>query len=205
MARKGGRKKGTKVMSRKPSKILGSVYKQPVLLERNCVLKSYTISNQFTGDAIAFKLSDLPNFVDITNLFDYYKFMGVKIKFIYAHNSSEPGTNFNLPNLVYAYDYDDASVPPNEDALLERNTTKFKRLDKPVTMYIKPRVISETYNNGITTAYAVSKGENPYIDSGYNSVNHFGLKYGVVLNGPQNLNGILKIYATYYIKCLHTN
>lgn len=198
-------KKRQKMKNRAPKRILGSVYNMPVMIKRSVALKTTTINNQFQGDAIAFKLSDLPNNADITNLFDYYKFMGVKIKFIYSHNSSEAGAiGFNLPNLVYTYDYDDANLPLSENELLERSTTKLRRMDKPISMYIKPKINNEIYNNGITTAYALSKGENPYIDSSNSGVNHFGLKYGIVLNSAQNGNGVLKVYATYYLKCLHT-
>lgn len=203
--KKVGRKSGSKMMTRKPSKLLGSIYNMPVAIKRNVLLKTTTINNQFQGDGIGFKLSDLPNVADITNLFDYYKFIGVKIKFIYSHNSSEAGSvGFNLPNLLYTYDYDDANLPASENELLERNTTKIKRLDRPITMYIKPKINNEIYNNGITTAYALAKGSNPYIDSSNSGVNHFGLKYGIALNASQAGNGVLKVYATYYLKCLHT-
>lgn len=181
-----------------------SLYKKPVSIKRSLVLTSTVINNQFQGNGIAFKLSDIPNVNDIINLFDYYKIVGVKLKFIYSHNSSDAGATFGIPNLVYTYDYDDANLPLNEDALLERNTTKIRRMDKPISMFIRPKINNEIYNNGVTSGYALQKGTNPYIDCNNSSVNHFGLKYGIVLNAAQTANGILKLYATYYIKCLHT-
>lgn len=187
-------------MLRKPS-----VYQKPVYIKRNCVLTTTTINNQFTGNGISFKISDLPNVSDITNLFDYYKIVGVKLKWIYTHNSSEAGAvGYGLPNLVYTIDYDDANLPANEDALLERNTTRIKRMDKPITLYLKPKINNEIYNNGVVSGYALSKGQVPYIDTSNASVSHFGVKYGIVLNAAQTGNGIMKLYATYYLKCLHS-
>lgn len=147
---------------------------------------------------LAFSLSDLPQSSDFTNLFDFYRLCGVKLMFIYQANSNDTGTGIasQLPILHYIADNDDNIGFPNENTALEKEGIKTRRLDKPFTYYLTPRVTPEVFNNGITTGYMLGN-KKQWLDCNSPAITHFGLKAWLQC-GSNSQN--LKIYATYYLQ-----
>lgn len=177
----------------------GGVPKMPITnIKRKCSKLDLAISNsqQITFN---FQLNDLPNPSDFTNLFDFYRICAVKLHFIPQANSNDTGALdvLSIPVIHYIADYDDNIGFANESQALEKEGVKTRRLDKPFTYYIVPRVSNEIYNNGITTAYALNKSKQ-WIDSNSSSVAHFGLKGWITTANAFTLR--LKVYATYYLQ-----
>lgn len=154
----------------------------------------YTLSTQF-------KLSSVIDVADLTQLYDRYKIVGVKLKIHYLHNASFiPGNTANLPTLYWAFDGDDADVPANTTAVAVKGYCKSTVLNanRPLTVYIKPRITKEIYNSPITTGYSSEKA--CWLDCNSSSIPHFGLKLAVTdwVGGAENNNAI-RIQPTYYL------
>lgn len=159
------------------------------------------------GQGREFKLSDLPNVTEFTNLFDAYRIRGVKLDFLPIYNSHEinegpaasPFDRVGMPIITYARDYDDAMAPAGEDTLLQYSTNSRLVLSNKKSIYIRnPRVAQSVYKSGVTAAYAEAK-KNLWIDCANADVPHYGLKYYVP---TINLSKILyiRVYATYYLE-----
>lgn len=134
--------------------------------------------------AMDFQLSYLPNFGEFTDLFDKYKINYVDVQFIYDHNAAEinssAGTNSNanmgIPTLYFVRDYDDRAVLTSVDNYLEYEDCVVRRMDKPMTFRVYPRVSMAAYS-GAWTSYTNSKA--PWLDCNSPSVQHFGIKWGI--------------------------
>lgn len=191
--KRSSKKYGTKKYSRIYKKTLFPI----TYIKRKCLKYDLLLagSGQIT---LNFALSDLPNSTDFTNLFDFYRICGVKLNFIFQANSNDTGATgaLSLPVLHYIMDLDDSIGFANENQALEKEGIKTRRIDKPFTYYMKPRVSNEIYNNGITTAYALGN-KKQWIDCNSSGVAHFGLK-AWISSGANT--GQLKIYATYYLQ-----
>lgn len=99
------------------------------------------------GAALLFKLTDVPNSSDFTNLFDSYRIIGVKLTFRLMDNPdssnyinfvlSTQGANF-YPKLWYMIDRDD-STTPTVATIRERANARCKvlRPDRFITVFIK--------------------------------------------------------------------
>lgn len=176
-----------------------SMYNKPLIMKRSCIKFDATI----TGGPLSlnFTLSDLPNVTDITNLFDYYKIKGVKLKFMYLSNfnSTTQVPASALPMIHYCVDYDDSTSFASENQALERGNIHSRRLDKPFTYYIKPKANAELYKTATTTGYAIKGSQ--WIDTNDNTVPHFGFKSYIQSGAGAYVTplGVLKVYATYYL------
>lgn len=148
------------------------------------------------GGAFQAQLNQVEQWGDFAQLFDRYKISGVKLKFIPLTNSSEVGNA--VPMIAYAIDLDDASVPSSYAELNQKYNVHKKRLDKPCSIYIKPRVASSIYS-GLTSGYAV--GKPMYIDCNDPGVPHYGLKYWIrdMSLGSTTTNTVVRIETTYYL------
>lgn len=148
------------------------------------------------GGAFQGQLNQVQAYTDFVSMFDRYKISGIKLKFIPLTNSSEVGNA--VPMIAYAIDLDDASVPSSYAELNQKYNVHKKRLDKPCSIYIKPRVASSIYS-GLTTGYAV--GRPMYIDCNDAGVPHYGLKFWIrdMSLGATTTNTVVRIETTYYL------
>jgi len=133
-----------------------------------------------------FRLSDVDNVTDFTNLFDNYRIIGVKLTFRLMTNPDSnnflnstvftQGANF-YPKLWWVRDDDDGNVLSVAD-IRERNGSKCRILfpNKFLSIYVKyPRVLDEIVDNaGGTTVAAAPKAM--WIKTAGTNTQHFGLK-----------------------------
>ncbi|MEO5351358.1 MAG: hypothetical protein H7836_17210 [Magnetococcus sp. YQC-3] len=139
-----------------------------------------------TSHTFTFRLSDVDNVTDYTNLFDNYRIIGVKLTFRLMTNPDSnnflnstvftQGANF-YPKLWYLKDYDDGNTLTVAQ-IRERAKAKCRILNpnRFVTIYVPyPRPLDEIVDNGgATTVIAANK---PYwIKSDGVNTQHFGLK-----------------------------
>lgn len=153
-----------------------------------------------TGLSAQFKLNSVIDPADITSLFDRYKIIGVKLKIHYLSTvGTTTGAN-NLPTLYYAFDGDDATTPVTAQAVLTKGYCKSKVLNanRPLSVYIKPRLTKEIFNSPVSTGYSSEKA--CWLDASYSQIPHYGLKFWLSdwVGGDENNNAI-RIQPTYYL------
>lgn len=153
-----------------------------------------------------FKLSSVNQPSDLTNLFDRYKISGVCLKIQYLQNVGSPqgvpnvgAVYSNLPTIVYAFDGDDANVN-TADVIQQKGYAKTRVLNanRPLSVYIRPRVTKEIYNSTISTGYSSEKA--CWLDANSSSIPHFGLKMSIRdWVSAENTNA-LRITPIYYLQ-----
>lgn len=162
----------------------------------------YTGVTHFVGNGVSgnYRLAQLPNYTEFTNLFDQYKIAGVQQKFVYSANSQDPSSTSALPMLGFIHDYDDGTALSSLNDYLQYPNHKVYRMDKPVIKtFFRPKSALAVYS-GAFTSYARN---NNWIDVGSPSVEHYGLKWYIDPMIPgigSNVIGKLRIYITVYLK-----
>lgn len=159
-----------------------------LMTKRQFVADSLTIARDQTAgiwdNLIAgtdFRLSQVPDYSEFTNLFDQYRILKAKVTFLPSFNAGDAlggatTTFFPIPYFTYATDSDNADAPHSQAALMEYGNARTVRLDKPVTVTITPRVAQSVYKAGATNGYAEGKA-GQWIDCETPDVQHYGLKW----------------------------
>lgn len=177
-----------------------------VAITRSWVMDNIGIKQSFPY-GYAFKLSDLPNYTELTGLFDCYKITGVKLFFIPCHNSREMGELTyapQIPQVHYCFDPDNNSPPASLNAVLERQGSRSKSLAYPFSVYLTPTTTSSVYATGVTSAYKLNS-KSAWIDSDNANVEYYGFKMWIEGATTQNFYFNLKIVAKYYVKLKWAN
>lgn len=161
------------------------------------------------GSSLQFKLESVIDPTDLSQLFDRYKIVGVKLKCLFMQNTSDTAGGSMLPLLHYAQDYDDSSVPTSELAVMSKAYCKTKVLNanRPFSIYLKPRVTKtlDTVTGGSITAIGLSSERSPFIDCSYQAVPHYGLKMWCDFWNVINVQNVpepklaFKIQPVYYL------
>lgn len=155
--------------------------------------------------SMKFRLDQLMNSTDITNLCDQYKINSVKVDLhvngmsnIYLNNAGS-----TQPWLEYIQDHDDATVPTIAQ-IREKMGVKTKYFSGnrfKVSMGVRPRVADAIFGSGVTTAYAVNK-KSQWINATYPNAEHYGLKgvlHNVQLSGTANVSSLFDWNVTQYV------
>ena len=163
--------------------------KQPVQFFTRTVYAPAQITTSSTVDtfgALQFNLNQIPNVAEFTALYDQYQIKGIQWTLLPRWNSGEGGdptvVNNNLISPVFTVlDYDDATAPSSLDDLMQYQNLKQTRNAVPHRRYFKPQVLISNYRTALTTGYAPKK--NQWLDIAQPDIPHFGLKYGIPVNG----------------------
>lgn len=149
--------------------------------------------------AFSFKLTDLPQYTDFTNLFDQYKITGVKLDFIpFADNVSwevaSNGAAVSAPGgpLMIAADYDDVSVPASASDMLSRQNVKVVPVGRRYQMFIRPK-FNDVANS---TTVVPARG---FIDCDTATAPHYGIKCWMAAPNVSNTSFTYQVWATYYV------
>lgn len=159
-------------------------------------------------------LNNIPNVTEFSNLFDQYKIHKVVLKIVSYQTSStvapSDGTVGGLTGgfFHYAIDHDDVSVPAASEVgvntLRQYPSYKKRRIvqNRPTVIVIRPKVQTTMLGNLGGDAYGPAR-RNPWIDMGYLTVPHFGLKGVVEMFNPNDNVSIIPLYieTTYYFSC----
>ena len=134
-------------------------------------------------------LSDLPNYTELTNLYDQYCIKGVELKIIPKHtqssqtfqvdSGSSPGMiTVNTEGTIHTVlDYNQLGAGFGINDLVQYQNHRMGRTNKIHKRYFKPSTLTSTYNGGVTSAYAVQKDK--WISCANAGVPHYGL-YGAI-------------------------
>lgn len=148
-----------------------------------------------------FKLDDLDNSSSLSGVFDLYRINAVVLRFWpITNNYVTPVTgipNANIPTLQWATDYTDATAPSTPAVLSRFANLHSVQWNKPISIKLRPAVVSELYRSATTTAYTPKWKQ--WIDHQYPTVPHYGIK-GAITGISANMTvGYFKYMATYYI------
>lgn len=149
-----------------------------------------------TFGAQYFRLVDIPNYTEFTNLFDMYRIDAVKITFMPRGNSAEVGTNQGLVKFFSVIDYDDITTPTAINDLLQYENLKVTNTAKNHSRTIRPKLAKAMYQTAIGTAYGAGTG---WVDCANPTVPHYGLKWALqqLPAGTQNIDIMLKFYMSF--------
>jgi len=119
--------------------------------------------------ALPFLLTDLPDYVEFTALFDEFKIQQVIVQFTPTNYSQA------YASLFTAIDYDDASSPSSINDLREYGSFHFTPALKYHQRVLTPKYSYRVYNGvGITDSFASTRG---WVDCSKPDTPWYGLKY----------------------------
>lgn len=132
-----------------------------------------------------FMLQNLPSFTEFTNLFDQYKVLSVRIRFIPFQTTSisDLNTTNQCLSLIHSsvIDYDDSVLFASSNAGLQEmrqyESFREKNLFRPSGQFvrkIRPHVSVPVYKSGVSSAYSNVPAR--WIDCNYTDVEHYGFK-----------------------------
>lgn len=126
------------------------------------------------GGSLQFKLESAVDYGDFAQLFDRYKIIGVKLRFLYQQNIGSTGSTNILPTLNYSFDADDAVVPTTQTEVTKKQYchTKIMNANRPFSIYIKPRVTLPTTLSGSAVTVPAK-----WCNSAQPDIPHYGLKF----------------------------
>lgn len=152
-----------------------------------------------------FRLNELVNVSEFTNLFDRYRIRGVQVKIVPAvtgYDGNPQATAAGRPNLHTAIDYNDSTAPANVLELMQYDTYKMTPGDRVHKRYFSPRPSQEVFRTAISSSYATLP-RNTWLDCTTSGIDipHFCLKW-VTDNTGVAFNWI--VYKTFYFQCVGT-
>lgn len=157
-------------------------------------------ANQWT---YGFSLDSIPNYTELTSMFDQYMIYGVKISWRLVLSPEAQAANISTyPNLYVRKDYDN-SVAENAAAIMQDNKCKrFILLPNRLrSIYVRPSTLNLMSDGAATIT---SPQWNKWIDASYPAVSHYGVKVAVDTLGI-NLDAFrVQTEYTYYIACKNT-
>lgn len=159
-----------------------------------------TMTNSVSfGMGASFQLKSVLDASDLTQLFDRYKIVGVKLKFLLQNNNADIGSSQMLPVMYVAFDGDDANVPVTYDQVLSKSYCKTHILtgNRELKAYYKPRITKEVYNSPLTTGYTSEKA--CWIDCNSSGIPHYGVKFWIANWNISTVNQVLRVQPVYYL------
>lgn len=164
------------------------------------VTESTTLNGGTTG-VLEFRLNELPNNSEFTNLFDRYRIRGVSVRIvpnISSYDGNPAASAVSRANVHTAVDLNDSTAPANVQELMQYDTYKMTTGDRIHQRYFKPRVSNEIFRTAISTNYAMGSG-NQWLDCTVNGADlpHFALKWVIDSAG---VNYTYRVYKTFYLE-----
>jgi hypothetical protein len=144
----------------------------------------------------------MPNYAEITALFDQYRIKNVIVKFIPTSSDTIPNGNISTmiaPYIVTAVDYDDVnniSTPPFEYIGCKTNSMKSGFIRK-----LKPRPAIELFATAVTVGYGVAP-KNMWLGCSSSQLPHYGLRTYIQNTSASTFS--YQVLVTYEIECKNT-
>lgn len=141
----------------------------------------------YGAGSLFFTIGDIPDYTEITSLFDRYQILGVAVKIMPYVTTSDAQmvgqTNPSSSVIIHSIiDYDDTNTPTASDAgcnaMREFESYKMKNINVGkgyFSRFLKPRIAVASYSSGIFNGYANMRAQ--WCDAASPSVQHFGFKY----------------------------
>lgn len=176
--------------------------------KRTCHFTDITVANTAVKGHWFFKLSDLPDYTEFTNLFDFFRIKGIKLTIQPTYTGSPVDateSSIGFGSIHTAIERNDlSSFTGTELTLMQYDTYKRSRADRGHRRYFRPSTVNGEYASDGSAA-GLSIEWNKWISnstggSGGVSTAYQGINY---LFDANNVNKTVeyKVYATYYIQC----
>lgn len=152
-----------------------------------------------------FRLNELVNASEFTNLFDRYRLRGVQVKIVPRVNSFDANPNATVqsrPTIHTAIDYNDSTAPTDALELMQYDTYRMTTGDRTHKRYFSPRVSTNLFRTAISSSYATAP-RSQWIDCTSVGIDtpHFALKW-VIDNNSYDQN--FMVFKTFYFQCVGT-
>lgn len=147
-------------------------------------------NTHMVGGVIQFRLNNLPGANPYLEMYDQYRIVGAKITFTPQHNTADYYTagvaggsaqNFGgnpIPQLTICRDLDDTNVPADEYEILQRQDSHTYRMDKPISLWMRPRVRMINQLSGVAGSTGTVSGTGyEWIDVGSSGTIYPGFKF----------------------------
>lgn len=170
-----------------------------------------TVTSFSGSQAFTFRLSDLPNSTDFTNLYDQYKILGVRGRMNYIGGNvteNAPVPTYQLPAIYYKPDFDDIGVIDINQMLQAGNkcgtfqfgneTRTVKKISIPPYTLNSVRGIDE---GGASLGNFMRPLKSPWINTASPNVEHGALK--VICRGTPLVEYKFQCDFTAYVLCRH--
>lgn len=152
------------------------------------VLLSSTIANTFLGQV--FQLNDLPNYANLTSVFDQYMIEEIECWIVPNGNTSAPASAQG--GMIYSsIDYDDGNTPTTLGQVSDHQTTVSS--DARAGHYHKwrPQYAVAAFS-GTFTSYGAARG---WLDCASPGIEHYGLKVACTTNQVPTAYNVLCRYT----------
>jgi len=161
-------------------------------------------ANLASNGALVFTIADISDSANFLAVFDEYRIIAVKCKFIPRQNAIPAGASATyIPGyLVTALDFDD-SASVAIASLLDYNTAIETGAFEEVTRIFRPKISTATYGGGVLTNYQqiTPGGTEGWIDNSSTTVAHNGCKWAIRAGAAaQTLLSIWDIEETLYVQ-----
>jgi len=171
--------------------------------KRTCELQNIQTQSGIAPQLFSyqFKLSDLVNNNEFSNLFDQYRIKGVRLTFYPTMNVSYSAVA-PLCEFYTVLDYDDASIPGSLNDVLQYQTLRRSYFNRPHKRYLKPLAVqSGVYQStGVTTGYR-SLPSSTWFDIAYPDIVYYGVKGGLTCSDSTLMPKMsIRVTATYYFQ-----
>lgn len=172
---------------------------------------SYNGNLSFKGFAYSFKLSDIPNFTEISSLFNEVRLMAVALTFYPPINVSSQfsTTYFTVPELYTLFDPTDDAIPSSIDVINQYSNVKRRYFNRPVKRFIKPvrlMTIAQTNEESATTVAKAPMSRRNWLRcsiTNSSAVEHFGLRGCIANSNTTSISTPMdvRVTANYYFQC----
>lgn len=130
----------------------------------------------FTSGDILFYLNQVQDSASLISLFDNYKILKVKVKFIPQVTESSVGAAGGLPTLYTAIDTNSAPTTPTKNTIMAYKNCRTGLFDRTYSRTFRPMIQEAIYNGVTSTAYTPSSR---WLSTGYDACPHYCLVWGV--------------------------
>lgn len=157
--------------------------------------------------------ADLPNYTEITNMYDQYRIKYVELTFLYNSNSfSSPGAiTYTSPNFWICKDYDDSGNALLSDIVQYNNVVMWSPAKSPkFVIKIRPKPSNMVYGASATTGYGPVTGKQwiSTTQTASQQTVHYGIKMVADVPVPQGTStdvlGYFSIFVKYHIEVKNT-
>lgn len=128
------------------------------------------------GTSYVFKLSLIPGYTEIQNMWDFYRIKRIDVLYSPASRAGPSTATTTSPGTVMAAgpDYDE-STAVNFATMLERQDTQIYSVFDPWQVTFQPRASTVVYGNGVSSGYALAP-VNMWVDTS-SDVSYYGFNY----------------------------
>lgn len=140
--------------------------------------------------------------------YDQYKILRYSVCFVPKYTESTYDTTYNVPNVTWYQDSDDAVMPSSLNTVMSRPNSITQKLNKKVFLTRKfPCVRSAVHRSGdpalSSALYGYTIRKSPWLDMSMSDIPHYGIKgviQGDATGAPYVLPVDIRITVDYLMK-----